>query len=424
MANIIKKEVLKSALKEQFEAFLAGSCGVEREMLKQVGAIINSPQIAVITGLRRAGKSTFLRQIAGKYLKNKFYFVNFEDERLSDFPAADFDLLHETLIGLFGERKIFLFDEIQNVSGWEKFVRRLHDQGYKFVITGSNASLLSQEFGTRLTGRSIKMELFPFSFREFLIFQKFDSFDLKVMTARQKSRLIKASEDYLLMGGIPDALKYPELKIHKELYEDVLYRDVAARYNLGDAKNLKDLAFFLASNAPSLVSFNKIKDLLKLGSVNTVKNYVDYLENSWLFFVVNKYAFSVKEQQIAAKKIYGVDTGLIKSVGFAFSQNLGKAMENAVYLHLRRRHQAIYYYKTGQNYEVDFFLPKENVFVQSCYDFDVSEVRERELRALAAAAEEKSNPVEMTVVTARTKETIKQKKSFVRVLPLYEWLLR
>jgi hypothetical protein len=155
-----------------------------------------------------------------------------------------------------------------------------------------------------------------------------------------------------------------------------------------------------------------------------VKSYIDYLENSWLFFVVNKYAFSVKEQQIAAKKIYGVDTGLIKSVGFAFSQNLGKAMENAVYLHLRRRYQDIYYYKTAQNYEVDFFLPKENIFVQSSYDFDVLDVRERELRALVAAAEEKSGPVEMTVVAARTKETIKQKKSVIQTLPLYEWLLR
>ncbi|MFZ3073763.1 MAG: ATP-binding protein [Minisyncoccales bacterium] len=426
MTNNVSKEVLIPVLKEQFEAFLAKDIGVKREILDRVSGLVAAPQIMVITGLRRAGKSTLLAQIAAKYLKDKFYFVNFEDERLSKFLAGDFDLLHEALIGLFGERKIFLFDEIQNVPEWERFVRRLHDQGYKFIVTGSNASLLSQELGTRLTGRSIRIEVYPFSFGEFLSFKKAKEFDFNALVPKQRSRLIKLVDEYLILGGIPDSLKYPELEIHKTLYDDVLYRDVAARYHLGNIKELKDLAFFLASNASSLISFNKIKELLKLGSVNTVKSYIDYLENSWLFFTINKYAYSVKEQQIAAKKIYGVDTGLIKSVGFDFSPNSGKLMENAIYLQLRRKYQyqEIYYYKTDHGYETDFFLPKENLLIQSARDFDAPETQERELRALVLAAQEQKRPVDLLVVTHRAKQKIKKDNYQINVIPLYEWLLR
>lgn len=420
----ITKDILSSALKEQFEAFQARDLGVEREILRELKKTISAPQIMVITGLRRVGKSTLLAQIANKYLKNGYYFVNFEDERLLNFQVKDFDLLHETLISLFGEKQIFLFDEIQNVPEWERFVRRLHDQGYKFIVTGSNASLLSQELGTRLTGRSIRVELFPFSFREFLSFKEVKVPALKVLTTKQKGQLLKLTKDYIVSGGIPDSLKYPELKIHKTLYDDVLYRDIATRYKLDNVKSLKELTFYLVSNISTLISFNKLKELLKLGSVNTVKSYIDYLENSWLFFVVNKYAYSVKEQQIAAKKIYGIDTGLVSSVGFSFSENKGKLMENVVYLQLRRKHQDIYYYKTTQDYEVDFFLPKENAFIQVSQCFDSPETQEREIRAITAAVLEQKEVTTHIVVTESDKQTIDREGLQIQVLPLYEWLLK
>lgn len=420
----ITKDILASTLKEQAESFQARDLGIEREILGELKETISAPQITVITGLRRVGKSTLLAQIANKYLKDGYYFVNFEDERLLNFRVKDFDLLHETLISMFGEKQTFLFDEIQNVPEWERFVRRLHDQGYKFIVTGSNASLLSQELGTRLTGRSIRVELFPFSFREFLSFKKAKIPDLKVLTTKQKGQLLKSTKDYIVSGGIPDSLKYPELEIHKTLYDDVLYRDVATRYKLDNVKSLKELTFYLVSNISTLISFNKLKELLKLGSVNTVKSYIDYLENSWLFFVVNKYAYSVKEQQIAAKKVYSIDTGLVGSVGFSFSENKGKLMENVVYLQLRRKRQDIYYYKTVQDYEVDFFLPKENAFIQVSQHFDVPETQERELRAITAAVLEQKEVTTHIVVTERDKQTIDREGLHIQVVPLYEWLLK
>jgi len=243
----ITKTILASALKEQGEAFVTRDLGVQREILEGLEDTINAPQVLVITGLRRVGKSTLLAQIANKYLKEGFYFVNFEDERLLNFQVSDFDLLHETLISLFGEKKTFLFDEIQNVPEWERFVRRLHDQGYKFIVTGSNASLLSQELGTRLTGRSVRIELFPFSFREYLKFKKVKTPNLEVLTTKQKGNLRKLANEYMAFGGIPDALKYPELAVHKALYDDVLYRDIATRYKLDNVRSLKELAFYLVS---------------------------------------------------------------------------------------------------------------------------------------------------------------------------------
>lgn len=418
----LTKEVLSSVLKEQQEAFLAKDSGVERGLLDSLGDIVKTPHIMVITGMRRVGKSTLLAQIARKYLKNDFYFVNFEDERLLNFQVQDFDALHETLVSLFGEKKTFLFDEIQNIPEWERFVRRLHDQGYKFIVTGSNASLLSQELGTRLTGRSIRVELFPFSFREFLQFRKAEIPNLKVLTTKQKGKLLGLVNEYLLKGGIPDALKYPELEIHKTLYDDVLYRDIATRYKLDNVKSLKELTFYLISNTSSALSFNKLKDLLKLGSVNTVISYIDYLENSWLFFVVNKYAYSVKEQQIAAKKIYGIDTGLTQSVSFSFSKNKGKLIENAVYLQLKRKTKDIYYYKTNQDHEVDFFLPKDNILVQVAQHLDDENTKEREVRALVEAAKEQKK-AQLVIVTESEKTTIQQDKLMIEVVPLYEWLL-
>src|SRR5665811_2241376 len=145
---------LRTLLIEQREEFLKKAIGVERTKLKEIGKFVKTPHIIIISGLRRAGKSTFLSQIVRKfYLDNNYFFINFEDERFLSFKASDFAKLHELLIELFGDQKVFLLDEIQNIEGWERFVRRMTDIGYKFYITGSNSSLLSKELGTRLTGR-------------------------------------------------------------------------------------------------------------------------------------------------------------------------------------------------------------------------------------------------------------------------------
>jgi predicted AAA+ superfamily ATPase len=417
-------ERLNTVLLDQYEGFSSTDLGTPREILTELSEGLKSNKILVITGLRRVGKSTLLAQIAQTHLAENYYFINFEDERLLNFTADQFDRVHEALIGLFGERKIFLFDEIQNVLEWERFVRRLHDQGYQFVITGSNSSLLGQELGTKLTGRSLRYELYPFSFAEYLRFNNTKLPDLSALSTRKRGSLLQQSREYIVKGGIPDALKFPQLDILKSLYDDVIFRDIAARYNIDNVRSLQELAFYLVSNPTSEISFNKLKTNLKLGSVNTVTKYVSYLENAWLFFTINKYAFSVKEQQIAAKKVYGIDTGLLNAVGFSFSETVGKLMENLVFLQLRRYFSDIFYYKTKQNHEVDFYIPSQKLAIQVSQDLSNEDTKERELRSLVELDEEIKGQNQLQVVTLAEKDTLSPQKKTVEVTPLYEWLLQ
>lgn len=301
------------------------------------------------------------------------------------FQAEDANDLYQALLELFGERRIFVLDEIQNIPGWEHFVRRFMEMGFKFYITGSNASLLSRELGTRLTGRYVPVELFPFSFIEFLNFKGYPITDLKRLTTTETARLQKHLDEYVQSGGIPDALKYPELPLLRTLYDDVLYRDIATRYRIEQVRALKELAFYLMSNPTSQISFNKLKEQFHLGSVNTIKNYIEYLENSWLIFTLNVYDYSIKRQQIAAKKVYSIDTGLTNAVGFNFSPNTGKLLENLIFLSLRCKTSEIYYFTTPAGYEIDFYLPETRQFIQVAQNIDNPATRERGIRALMDA---------------------------------------
>ncbi len=418
----MRKELLKTLLLDQVEQFKRQEQGIIREALNQIKKHRESSHAVVISGLRRVGKSTLLVQIARKfYSAGDFYYVNFEDERFLQFNADEFNLLYETLLELFGERKTFLLDEIQNILGWEHFIRRMIDQGFKFYLTGSNASLLSRELGTKLTGRYIPIELFPFSFTEFLAFKRQKMPDLNSLTTLQKSKLQRYLNEYLNKGGIPDALKYPQLNWHKTLYDDVLYRDVAVRFKIEETKALKELTFYLMSNISSLISFNKLKALLKLGSVNTVKNYIDYLQSGWLVFTLNKYAFSVKTQQIANKKIYAIDTGLVKSVAFSFSENRGRLLENLVFLTLRRSFQEVYYYETSNNGEVDFYLPKQRMLIQVCQTLTEEKTQQREMEALEEAMRELK--IDEAIILTEEDSNADLKTDRIKVWPLYKWLL-
>jgi predicted AAA+ superfamily ATPase len=313
-------------------------------------------------------------------------------------------------------------DEVQNSPGWEHFVRRFMDMGFKFYITGSNASLLSRELGTRLTGRYVPIELFPFSFREYLQFQGEAIPNFRQMTTVEQARVNSALNSYLAAGGIPDALKYPELPLLRSLYDDVLYRDIATRHRLDAVTALKELAFFLVSNPAGLVSFNKLKEQLRLGSVNTVSSFIDYMENSWLVFSVNQFAYSVKRQQIAPKKIYCIDTGLVNSVGFRFSPNTGKLVENLVFLTLRQQSKEIYYYLTPGGFEVDFYLPERGQLIQVAQRLEHPSVREREFRALEDAVKEMRVESALILSDSNEPETMISGVS-VKVQSLTEWLL-
>lgn len=421
--NRWSNEQIRAMLIEQYESFCRRDIGIERARLKDIQKTVSLPHAVIVFGLRRVGKSTLLAQLARQIGLDTFYYINFEDERLIGFKAEDANDLYQKLVEVFGDRKIFIMDEIQNVPGWEHFVRRFMDMGFKFYISGSNASLLSRELGTRLTGRYVPIELFPFSFQEYLRFREIPISPLHRATTLEMAELNRAFRSYLDDGGIPDALKYPELPILRTLYEDVLYRDIAIRHRLTAITALRELAYFAVSHPAELISYNKLKDTLRLGSVNTVSSYIEYLENSWLILTVNRYAYSVKQQKIAPKKVYCIDTGLVNSVGFHFSPNIGKRMENAVFLALRQKTHHIYYYTTKRDYEVDFYLPETRQLIQVSQRFENSSTREREFRAIVEAARELNVDSALILSEAEKADTTAGDVP-VEIHPLTAWLLK
>ncbi len=419
------KQRLKEVMLEQRQWQDALGAGISRDILPAIRKYIPLPHAVVISGIRRTGKSTLLTQILRTFYPGGVYYFNFEDERLIDFTLDDFNRLYEVCLELLGERKVFFFDEIQNVPKWELFVRRMQDSGFKFFITGSNASLLSKELATKLTGRSVTQPLYPFSFKEFLLFKGYDLRNDALLHSRERGIIKGHFNAYLRGGGMPEYLKYKDPVVLKKVYEDILYRDIVARYEIKDVKALRELGLFLLSNVAGAITYNSLKKLLHLGSANTVKSYADHMENSFLIFNTTRFSYSLKQQFAAPKKIYCIDNGLIEAVAFQFSKNKGKFLENLVFLELKRRDKEIYYYKTVNNREVDFVLKegkRASALLQVSESLADEKVRIRETGALMEAMDELKLSHAM-ILTEDSEEDIHLKNKTITVKPVYKWLL-
>ena len=304
---------LKKIHLTQLEKLWKTDDGIYRDALADIPDI--TTHAFVVCGVRRCGKSTLLQQFVKK-LNKPFFYLNFDDLRLLEFSVSDYAML-DAVIEESKSRLIF-FDEIQAAAHWELYVRQKLDQGFQVVLTGSNASLLSRELGTKLTGRHIVKELFPFSYSEYLRFAH----------AQKGSQ---SFESYFQTGGFPEYLKLHNADIVMQLQKDVLYRDIAVRYNVSDDKSLQRLYVYLASNAASLISPSKLKTVAGVKSHTTILDYFSYFENAYLLSLVPKFAWSQKAQSLAPKKVYFTDIGLIRTAGLTFSENAGHILENFVF---------------------------------------------------------------------------------------------
>ena len=300
---MILKSTLAEVVESQKENLLKSSQGILRDKLKEIK--LSKKYATVITGIRRSGKSTLLRQLLTK--QKKFSYLNFEDIRLFNFTLNDFKKLEEVFLDKTNP-DVYFFDEIQNVSNWERYIRTLVDENKTIVITGSNASLLSNELGTRLTGRHLRYELYPFSYLEYL--KKF-----KVKSSAN------SFEDYIKYGGFPEYLNQKNENILQELVNDILSRDIVARYSLRNPKMVKEIALYLLSNVGKEFSYQNLRKMYNLGSVNTVISLVGYFENSYLLFTIPQFDFSYKKQLINSKKVYAIDTGLVEANSVSFSKD-------------------------------------------------------------------------------------------------------
>ena len=358
--------------------------------------------IQVISGIRRCGKSTLLHFLMSKY--NKIGYFNFEDSRVINFDVSDFSKLDEVIPN---DVEAYFFDEIQNVPQWEIYIRQLHDYGKKVYITGSNASLLSKDLGTRLTGRYLNTELFPFSYTEFLEFDK--------------SQISEVSfQNYLINGGFPDFLKTNQVEVLQNLFKDIVFRDIAIRYSIRNTKLLIDIALFLLSNIGKETTYNSLKKTFQVGSANTVMDYLSWFEDAYLLFFLQKFSWSAKSIAINPRKVYAIDNGLINANSLSFSSDKGRMLENAVYIFFRSKGIKMYYFKEKK--ECDFVLfNQENCIaaVQVCYEIH-SDNKEREFIGLLEAMTF-FNLETGFIITQNQKDTIEINTKKIQLIPAFEY---
>ncbi|MEI6596825.1 MAG: ATP-binding protein [bacterium] len=412
---MMSQDYLERIIHDQAKTFKERDPGVVREI--DFKKYLKTEQITVISGIRRSGKSTLLKQFSRHY-KN-YYYLNFDDERLIDFSVADFQNLMVVFQKQYSSKVIFL-DEIQNVQKWERFVRRIFEEGYKIFITGSNAKLLGSELATHLTGRYYKIELYPFSFKEFLQLKKVD---YGKIISKKEAEILRNFDSYFQGGGFPEYVKNKKDESLKQIFEDIVYRDLLARFKIREVKNFKLLINYLFTNFTGETNYNSLKNLLNFKSATTVKNYIEFMQESYLVFELFKYDYSLKKQYVSNKKIYVIDNGVRNAVAFSFSEDKGKLLENLIFIELKRRSREVYYYKGKK--ECDFLVRqgfKITEAIQAALDLSNPETEAREIAGLLEAME-KFKLKKGLIITENREEEKKIKTKTIKIIPAWKWLL-
>jgi len=388
---------------------------------------LKHPNILAIIGIRRGGKSTLSNQLL---IDTTYAYVNFDDERFVDVTTKDLNTLLEALYEIFGkELEYLLFDEIQNIDGWELFVSRLR-KTKRIIITGSNAKLLSGELATHLTGRYIDFVLFPFSFKEHLIIKEVKVKKNKNYTTAEISELIRNLIEYIDHGGLPEVYKSGK-SILPRIYKDIIVKDAVVRYGIRHRKAFGELAKYVVSNFGCEITYNKLKNITAVKNIHTVKNYIEFLSSIYLIFIIERYSTKLKAQILAPKKVYCMDTGIANSIGFSISKNKGRLIENIVAIELFRRCSyndsriEIFYWKDHRQNEVDFII-KEGVIVneliQVCYDISNPDTRKREFEALWLASKQLDCD-NLMLINMDFEEKMVYKDIKINCIPLWNWLL-
>jgi len=417
----MEREVLKQVIIDQQE-YKPPKIFFNRTLTDTIIKFVDDPSILIITGMRRSGKSTVQRLLQRQLAKSDYY-LNFDDERLIRFNVDDFQMLLEVLLELFGEYSTFYFDEIQNIEGWERFVRRLYEQGKKVFITGSNAKLLSKELGTHLTGRYIQFEVFPLSFLEIIQNKYPDALTKKNLSTHDIGMVQHHFSNYFKNGGIPEYVKFEKPEYLRDLFEGILYRDIIVRYKVNDEKALREVVYYLASNIGKEFSYTNLAKIVGLNSPHTAANYCHYLEECYLCFFVSRYSHSLQKQIQYNKKCYMIDTALIRTTGFRVSEDRGRLLENIVFLHLRMQWKEIYFHKNKK--ECDFIIREGNQIIQAIQvttTMQDNNVRNREIDGLIEAMS-LYHLHEGLILTENEQEIFERDGFQITIVPIWKWLL-
>lgn len=383
--------------------------------------LLSSKLIKLITGPRRVGKSTFaLLMLRGK----KFAYLNFDSKPLLD--AWDENLVMRMLDDVYPDYEYILLDEVQNLSGWDLWVSQLYRMGKNLIVTGSNAKMLSSEMATVLTGKYLQVEMLPFSLAEFF---EWNNTTLSRAGGEDETNTHALIDDYLRNGGYPETAASRTLTANylDTLFDSIIWKDVAQRHKVRNVSDLNSLAMYLASNFCNPVSANNLAIELGLSSVATTKKFMDYLHEPYLFFYLPRYNNKLKLMKKAPQKVYIVDNGFVVAKAFSLSENLGRLLENQVFIELLRRgyntEQTLFYYRSRNDKEVDFVLREgTNIksLMQVCYDLSSPKTAKREVNALVECAEELkcSN---LIIVTNNDERIIEKDGYKIHVIPISKY---
>lgn len=383
----------------------------------------------IVVGIRRAGKSYLLYQQIQKLLKeghgwDEMLYINFEDERLEGFNALDFNLILEAHFEMYGKRPMLFLDEIQNITGWEKFARRLADNKYKVVITGSNAKMLSTDIQTTLGGRYLPVNVYPYSFKEFLDVAQTPYDRLTLLSTEGKARMMNRLKDYLHHGGFPEGVFMKAKRDYLlSVYQKIYLGDIIARNGISNVFGLKIMVKKIAESVKQPISFNRIANIIstsgsKLSTTSAVK-YMEYMEASWLISKVTNIASKLAEKESNAK-YYFTDNGILNLFIIDADTSL---LENMVAVSLIRkygRQDAVFFY--NKNIEVDFYIPEQEIAIQVAYSIRDEETRKREIKALLAL----QNVLPCSkryIITYDEEDEWQAETEGIEVVPIWKWLL-
>lgn len=405
--------------------------GMKRELNKDIIDSVDIKEVTVISGIRRCGKSTLMYQMIDRLFKKgikpeQILFINFDDITLKSFSIEE---IYKTYrLNLNPQQKAYIFlDEIHKKDGWESWIRKRYDtsSNEKFVVSGSCSHLLKKEYSTLLTGRNITFEMYPLSFYEYLTFigQKIDPEKISkgIITEKTRIKLFNALSHYSKEGGFPEVTLKDEnfkMKILKQYFDDILFKDILTRHNINTQKAL-DLAKLFMTEITDPLSLRKIRDTLGL-SYGTINDYLSHFMEAYLFFKLDYFSYSFREQKHLPSKIYCIDNGLRNSVAFSFSKDEGKLAENLVMAELKRQDNECYYWKNEKGHEVDFVIKEtDNSFtaINVTYTDDIAE---RETRALKSFNEIIGKPVKMILIT----KDLETEKDNIKFIPLGKYLLQ
>jgi len=416
----MNKDRLKKIMFDQKDVFNRKRNLIVRDISIEKHLITS--QIVIISGIRRCGKSSLMFLIKEKMgLQDSDYcYFNFDDERIN----ADVSILEDLFnlhLEVYGKEPVLFFDEIQNISSWERFINRMYEQGIKIFVSGSNAKLLSSEISSSLTGRNKLIELFPFSFFEYLRFMDFGH-NIDHTTPKSKALLLKNFNQYMQTGGFPLVVKENDTELLNAYFQDILYRDIISRYRLAQVNEIKQIGLYFSSNIGKLFSYATLQNISGVKSLSSIKDYLYYYEQTYLFFYLKKFDYSVKKQIMNPKKVYTIDPGFANRLGFTFSENKGRLLENIVFLELLRRGKEVFYY--SDKFECDFLIRdglEITEAIQVVYQLEVTNY-ERELRGLSEAMSVyKIN--RGTLIVYDTQNSILAKTEGIEVIPVWKWLL-